>query len=185
MRAPQEYIALTAIPGPTGVRAYNPGDDVPASAVENLALIVGVQVRPSNPDVVPRPSGNAKRADWEAYWRAQGLPDELIDSMTRDELAAREPLVEELEPIAVGPSVLPGEAVAGVTVVRNPQPDLVALQATEQTNSLAEEEPERPPSGARKADWIEYAVAMGMPREVADDSTIEQLAGADYSLFKA
>lgn len=184
MRAPQEYIALTAIPGPTGVRAYNPGDDVPASAVENLGLVVGEQVRPSGPDILPRPSGNAKRADWEVYWRAQGMPDEDIDAMTRDELAARDPLIEAAEPITMGPSVLPGEAVAGVTVVRNPQPDVVALQATEQTNGPAEEEPERPPSGARKADWVAYAIAMGMPREVADDSTIEQLAGADYSLFK-
>jgi len=185
VRAPQEYIALTAIPGPNGVRAYNPGDDVPASAVENLSLLIGVQVRPSGPDVLPRPAGNAKRAEWEAYWRAQGLADEDIDAMTRDELADKKPLFDTPEPVQGGPSVLPGEPVAGVFVVANPQVDNVAQQAAPQLAGPADDEPERPPSGARNADWVEYAVAMGMPVEVAEDSTIEQMAAADYSLFKA
>lgn len=191
MRAPQEYIALTAIPGPNGVRAYNPGDDVPASAVENLSLIVGQQVRPASEDVLPRPAGNARRAEWETYWRAQGLAGEEIDEMTRDELAAKEPLIDAPDPIDAGPTVLPGEPVGGF-VARSPQPDNVAQQAAEQgagpvtANTRPEGwvEPDRPPSGSRKAEWVEYATAMGMPAQVAEDSTIDQLATADYTLYE-
>jgi hypothetical protein len=187
MRAPQEFIALTPIPGPNGVRAYNPGDDVPASAVKNLGLVVGTQVRTSSPDVLDRPAGNAKRAEWEAYWRAQGLDQDIIDGMTRDDMAAKEPLVAAPDPVVGSPVALPGEAVAGVSVVANPLPDVAAVQATEQANGPAEqvEEPQRPASGARKAEWVTYAVARGMPKDVAEDSTIDQLAAADYSLFRS
>ncbi len=191
MRAPQEFIAKQAIAGPNGVRAYNAGDDVPASAVANLGLIVGVQVIPSSPDVLPRPAGNASRADWEAYWRAQGLDQDDIDGMTRDDMANREPITADPEQIVAAPTVLPGEPVGGV-VARNPQPDNVAQQAalqgagplTAQSRPEGWVEPDRPPSGSRKAEWVEYAAAMGMPREVAEDSTIDQLATADYGLHE-
>ncbi|MEU7978245.1 hypothetical protein AB0B63_06905 [Micromonospora sp. NPDC049081] len=165
MRAPAEYIAQQPIQV-NGVRAYNPGDDVPASAVENLGLTVGEHVLPAHPGVIERPAGNARRADWEVYWLGQGMTREEIDGMTRDELAAREPEV-------LGSAPNPN---AAVHVVPNPLPDVVAAQATEQTA----EPVERPGQNARKADWVEYAVWRGMPRETAEDSTIPQLADADY-----
>lgn len=176
MRAPQDFIAIQPIPGPTGVRAYNPGDDVPASAVENLGLKIGEQVRAARADAIARPAGNAKRAEWEAYWHAQGLPQDEIESMTRDELAAKEPLRPDEAPIEFRPVALPGEAVAGVQTFRNPTPDVVAQQATEQTNGVTpdvtpDDAPERPAANASKAEWVEYAVARGMPREAAEEST--------------
>lgn len=179
MRAPQDFIALTAIPGPNGVRAYNAGDDVPASAVANLNLVVGQDVRPSSPDVLPRPAGNAARANWDAYWRAQGLSGDELDGMTRDEMAAKEPLVAEQEPIVPSPSVLPGEPVGGV--VRFVQPDNVARQAAEQgAGPLTEGAPDRPSDSAVKADWVDYAVGRGMPRDAAEEATKKDLQEYDF-----
>jgi hypothetical protein len=196
MRSPQEFVAKTAIAGPNGVRAYNAGDDVPASAVANLKLVVGQDVIPSSPEILPRPPKSASRADWDAYWRAQGLDQDERDGMTRDDMAAKEPITPDAEKIANTPTVLPGEPVGGF-VARFTQPDNVAQQAalqgvgpvTDQTEAGLTGrpadwvEPDRPPSGSRKADWVEYAIAMGMPRQVAEDSTIDQLASADYSLY--
>jgi hypothetical protein len=166
MRPSAEYIAQQPIIH-NGVRAYNPGDDVPASAVDNLGLTVGVEVLPAHADVIPRPAGNAKRAEWEAYWLGQGMPQQDIDGMTRDELAAKEPEVIHSE-VTAG---------VGVTVNPNPTPDVVADRAAEQTSGLVVE---RPGQNARKADWVDYAVKRGMPREAAEESTIPQLAEADY-----
>ncbi len=168
MRPPAEYIAQQPI-GVNGVRGYNPGDDVPASAVANLGLTVGVEVLPAHAGVIERPAGNAKRADWEAYWLGQGMPQSDIDGMTRDELAAKEPEV-------IAADVDPN---APVHMVDNPLPDVVAEQATEQTNGPVAVV-ERPSANARKTDWVEYAVYRGMPRETAEESTIPQLVEADY-----
>lgn len=168
MRPPADYTAQTVIMS-NGVRAYNPGDDVPASAVENLGLVVGRDVMPAGVDVVPRPAGNAKRADWEAYWLGQGLSQDEVDGMTRDEMAAREPEIEVSE--EPPPPVVVAEPA-------NPQPDVVAEQAAEQT--AAANVMERPGQNARKADWVEYAVWRGMDRATAEDSTIAQLADCDY-----
>ena len=171
MRPNPEYTALTVINAPTGVRAYNPGDDVPASAVENLGLVVGQQVLPANVHIVPRPAGNARRAEWEAYWLGQGLDQEEVDGMTRDEMAAREPEFEVAEQPFDAGGVLPG----GVQLVADPQGDTVAEQATEQTTI-----PEPPGSDAKKADWVAYAVSRGMDEQTAKDSTIPMLQDFDY-----
>lgn len=164
MRPVAEYIAQSVIYY-GGVRAYNPGDDVTAAAVANLGLRVGVEVLPANPNVIPRPAGNARRDDWVAYWLGQGMAQADIDEMTRDELAAKKPEVVG-EPNPDAPA----------HIVDSPMPDNTAAQAAPQ---LAEQV-ERPGQGARKTDWVEYAVARGMSREVAEDSTIPQLAAADY-----
>lgn len=166
MRPSPEYIAQQQI-NHNGVRAYNPGDDVPASAVDNLGLTVGVEVLPAHADVIPRPAGNARRAEWEAYWLGQGMPREEVDGMTRDELAAKEPEV-------IRPDPDPNDA---VSVNPNPTPDVIAGQATEQTNQPAVD---RPGQNARKADWVAYAVYRGMPRDTAQESTAQQLADVDY-----
>ncbi|MEU4558525.1 hypothetical protein AB0F72_09045 [Actinoplanes sp. NPDC023936] len=163
MRPNAEYTALTVILGPNGVRAYNPGDDVHASAVENLGLVVGRDVLPANVHVIPRPAGNAKRADWESYWLGQGVDQAEIDDMTRDQMATREPVFEVAEPVD------------GVQDVANPGPDTVAEQATEQTNT-----PEPPGSDAKKADWVAYAIGRGMDEQTAKDSTVAQLQAFNY-----
>lgn len=164
MRPVQQYIAQQQI-NHNGVRAYNPGDDVPESAVDNLGLTVGVEVLPAHADVIPRPAGNAKRAEWEAYWLGQGMPQSDIDGMTRDELAAKEPEVIQSDPNGA------------VTLTSAPAPDVVAEQATDQT---ARQPVERPGQNARKPEWVAYAVYRGMPRETAQESTVQQLAEADY-----
>ncbi|RKN55948.1 hypothetical protein D7193_15290 [Micromonospora costi] len=178
MRPNAEYIANRTILV-NSVRAYNPGDDVFASAVENLGLTVGVDVLPANPNVIPRPAANARRADWVAYWVGQGMPQDQVDEMTRDQLAAREPEV-------IGSPDL--DANLTVPAVPNPTPspapDTVAFQVAEQSGQAAEQQAaervERPGQGARKAEWVEYAVYRGMARETAEESTIPQLAACDY-----
>jgi hypothetical protein len=164
MRPTAEYTALTVI-HVNGIRGYNPGDDVPASAVENLGLTVGQDVLPAGVHVIPRPAGNAKRAEWEAYWLGQGLDQDEIDGMNRDQMAARKPEF----------TLDPGTAVPGVQTVDNPAPDVVAVQATEQTNT-----PQPPGRDALKADWVAYAVARGLDEQTAKDSTIPQLQDFDY-----
>lgn len=171
MRPNAEYIAQVVIPV-GGVRGYNPGDDVPASAVENLGLQVGVHVLPANVNVIPRPAGNARRADWEAYWLGQGLDHDEIDGMTRDQMADRKPLFNMPE---AGEATAPIGAVGGVQLNANPQPDLTAEQATEQTNA-----PEPPSDNAKKPEWVAYATARGMNEQTAKDSTVAQLQSFDY-----
>lgn len=153
MRPKADFIAQQIIKTSTGARAYNPGDDVTAAAVENLGLVIGEQVLPANVHVIPRPAGNAKRADWEAYWLGQGLDREEVDGMTRDQMADRDPVFD-----------VPDDVNDAVNINPNPQPVTVPL----------------PHSNATKAEWVEYAVARGMPRDAANDSTIKQLADADY-----
>ncbi|WBB94185.1 hypothetical protein [Verrucosispora sp. WMMC514] len=169
MRPKADYIAKRAI-FTNGVRAYNPGDDVPESAVENLFLSVGEDVLPADPEVIPRPAGNAKRAEWVAYWLGQGMDPAEVDEMTRDELAAKEPeVVGEPEPAPAVPY---------------PAPDNTAEQAAPQLDrDVPVERVERPGRDGRKPEWVEYAVYRGMPRETAEESTIPQLAGTDYDLL--
>jgi hypothetical protein len=166
MRPNAEFIAQTAIQGPNGVRAYNVGDDVPASAVENLGLTVGLEVLPANANIIPRPAKNAKRADWEAYWLGQNVGQDEIDGMTRDEMAAREPVFEVVDPAAT---------VNGGQEVAHPAPDHVAVQSTEQASIQ-----EPPGPNALKADWVAYAVARRMDEKTAQESTVAQLQAFDY-----
>lgn len=165
MRPRPDYTALTRIVQ-NGVTAYQPGDDVPASAVENLNLELGVQVKAARFDLVERPAGNATRAEWERYALGQGAVLEDVADLTRAELIERYPADANLADADSLPETNP-----------NPLPDVVAEQATEQTN---EDEPVRPGSHGTKAEWVDYAVARGMARDVAEDSTIAQLADFDY-----
>jgi len=87
MPARAEYRALGTIQV-NGVNAYQAGDDVFASAVENLGLEVGVDVEPSGEQVLEKPAKNASRDKWAAYARDQGLAQEDVDDMGRDELVA-------------------------------------------------------------------------------------------------
>lgn len=170
MREDYDYIANGVLHTPTGVRAYNPGDGVPADAVEQFGWKVGTDVLAARPDVIPRPAGNARRADWEQYWLAQGVPQDEVDGMTRDEMAHREPPASQNA----------GEQTAQVAAGQ-PQTDVVAAQAAEQTDTA--EVPEPGPD-ARKADWVAYAVARGMDEKTAADSTVAQLRDFDYDRLR-
>ena len=167
MREDYDYIANSVLHTPTGVRAYNPGDGVPADAVEQFGWQVGTDVRAARPDVIARPAGNARRADWEQYWLAQGLAQDEVDGMTRDEMAHR-----EVPDLATQPAAEQTEQVAAGTL----QGDEVAAQANEQTKAAVEE----PGPDAKKADWVAYAVGRGLDEKTAADSTIQQLRDFDY-----
>lgn len=84
-----DYTALRTIEYPKGQPAYLAGHGVMAQVVEDLGLVVGEDVAPARPDVVPRPAGNAKRAEWVAYALAQGADPDEVDAATRDELRAQ------------------------------------------------------------------------------------------------
>lgn len=167
MRPRADYTALTVVVI-NGVRGYNVGDDVPASVVENLNLVVGRDVMPTSDQILPRPAGNAKRADWAAYWVGQGLTADEVDEMTRDEMAAKEPLIE------VSDEPTPPFVVAEPA---HPASDLVAEQAVEQ---IAADHRDQPGPNARKQDWVDYAIWRGMDERTAKESTVPQLEAADY-----
>lgn len=70
------------------VRAFNPGDIVPASAVDGpdawLVLDVDVKVRPGyKPD---KPSKDATQALWAAYAVGQGADPKKVADMSRADL---------------------------------------------------------------------------------------------------
>jgi hypothetical protein len=87
MPARAEYRALETIQV-NGVNAYQPGDDVYAAVVENLGLEIGVDVEPSGLKLIEKPAKNASRDKWAAYALDQGLAQEDVDDMGRDELVA-------------------------------------------------------------------------------------------------
>jgi hypothetical protein len=84
-----DFVALRTIEYPKGQPAYLAGHGVMAQVVEDLGLIVGEDVAPARPDVIPEPSGNASRAEWAAYAIGQGMTRDEADDLTRDELRAR------------------------------------------------------------------------------------------------
>jgi hypothetical protein len=87
MPARAEYRALDTIQV-NGVNAYQAGDEVYASAVESLGLVVGEDVEPSGVQVMEKPARNASRDKWAAYALDQGVAPTDVDDMGRDELVA-------------------------------------------------------------------------------------------------
>lgn len=91
-----EYVALRDLPV-NGVFGYREGDPVPAGPVENLGFVIGEDVAASGLALMPKPAKNASRATWAAYAVDQGLGQDEVDGMTRDQLVAQyeEPSPEE------------------------------------------------------------------------------------------
>lgn len=85
MPARAEYRALRSIQA-NGVWAYHQGDDVYASAVDNLSLVIGEDVEPSGLKLLPKPAKNASRAAWAAYAVDQGTPADQVEPLGRDDL---------------------------------------------------------------------------------------------------
>jgi hypothetical protein len=81
-----EYVALKDLYS-NGVLGYSKGDPVPAGPVENLGYVIGEDVAPSGLALMPKPAKNASRATWAAYAADQGMDQDEIDGMTRDQLA--------------------------------------------------------------------------------------------------
>ncbi len=84
-----DFVALRTIEYPEGQPAYLAGQGVMAQVVDDLGLVVGEDVAPARPDVIPEPAGNAPRSDWAAYAIGQGMSRDEADDLTRDELRAR------------------------------------------------------------------------------------------------
>ena len=73
MQTNDPYRAIRAIKSPGMMYdAYQPGDQVSQSAVDNWRLVVGEDVMPVRTDVVARPEDDAPRESWEAFAIGQG-----------------------------------------------------------------------------------------------------------------
>lgn len=92
MRPRDEYTALTdlRVPG-QAVFGYRTGDNVPATVVDDWALVVGEQVTPANKDVIVRPTSDADRVVWEAYAIGQGMDVPRARNLSREDLQAAYP----------------------------------------------------------------------------------------------
>jgi hypothetical protein len=195
VRPMYDFIALHRIPE-HGPAAYQRGDDVTADGVERWHLIIGDDIIPARPNVVPRPADDATRSHWEAYALSRGADPADLDNMTATDIRERYPDDAEPEKFVrledkpdrlnpVDPSVVteqgrrlppdpdrtertPDEAVAtGVNAVNVP------------TESAAEgERPARPATSATKAEWVDYAVSQGSSRDEAEAATKADLINA-------
>jgi hypothetical protein len=104
-----EYRVLRPIPDPVnlGRTAYLPGEGILLQVVEDWGLT-------ARKDSIPRPAGNASRADWAKYALIQGLPAEEVDGLTRDQLRDHPALTDQpadkpSEQPAEQPAVAEGE----------------------------------------------------------------------------
>jgi hypothetical protein len=110
MRENFPYVALRPIKQPgTLLTPYHAGDGMPASAVDDWELVVGEDVMPTNTKVIPRPEGDASRAEWEAFaigqgWNSADAADATLTELRKipapDDQTAAEPLPDPTAPPA-------------------------------------------------------------------------------------
>lgn len=169
-----EFVALHTINAPGSyARAYNTGDPVTAQVVADWELVVGADVKPADGYVPPWPADDADRATWEAYVVARGTSTGDAQAASLDELRGMYPPPPPPEPPAHDlPASVSAEGVDG-TGVQHPTP--VTADNTPGPASEPADGPERPAQSARKAEWIEYVVALGADREWADMATKDDL----------
>lgn len=107
MRPNDDYVALRRIPAPgTLVNAYQRGDGVSQSAVDNWEMVIGEDVAPLRSDVVARPTDDGSRADWVAYDIGQGMDPADAEAASLDDLIAAYPEPAEPHPLA-DPTAIP------------------------------------------------------------------------------
>jgi hypothetical protein len=158
VREPAEYTALHDIMV-NGVRGYSEGANVSAHVVENAGLVVGEDVVPAGPNVVPRPDENAGLQEWRVYAMGQGIPAEELDDMTRNDIRDRFPVEDESggEP-AMEPMVTPrpprnaakdswidyavGYGMSRADAESRTKADLIREFGTDEDRASADEEPE-------------------------------------------
>jgi hypothetical protein len=88
------YRAMRDIPMPGNslAFAYREGQPVPPEAITNpmypwpSPLIVGVDVMPEDPTVIPRPADDDDERAWRAYAVGQGLPYEQVRDLDPDQV---------------------------------------------------------------------------------------------------
>ena len=83
-----KYVALEAIDYPlgSGVRAYNPGDPVPAANVQEHGYVVGRQVARVDEETTGAPARSARKADWVAYAVTLGADQAVAERLTKTQL---------------------------------------------------------------------------------------------------
>lgn len=84
-----EYVAQRTI-HVNGVSAYQPGDEVYQSAVDNLDLSIGADgdVLPKESTLIPEPAKNATRDAWVAYALSRGRAEADLEDLGRDAIIA-------------------------------------------------------------------------------------------------
>ena len=142
-----DYVARKTLYAPgTSVAGYQRGHDVPASVVEDWALVVGdtddADVSEGtelldDETVTPaqRPGPEATRVTWERWAVANGMSED-------DAAVAAQEALEKVEAASPSPEVEP----------------------------VADDAPVRPADSAPKADWVAYVVDSGGDPQWAGDS---------------
>lgn len=164
MQANDPYRAIRAIKSPgMFYNAYNPGDGVAQSAVDNWNLVIGVDVLPVRTDVVPRPEGgDATREQWEAFAIGQGM----------DPQEAREASLKDLRAIPAPDPELPGEALPDPTAPpERPADDAAKAEWVRYAVASGADESWATAKGTTKADLMDYEPPAGPtpgdPAEIA------------------
>lgn len=74
-----------------GVAGYREGDNVPWAAVENQGFVIGEDVLPASPDVIPHPGAEANRRQLAEFAMGQGLTPDEANELGAAELRERYP----------------------------------------------------------------------------------------------
>lgn len=169
-----DFTALRAINAPNSyARAYNPGDPVVQQVVTDWHLVVGEDVEPTGGAHARPAEDSDDRTAWEAYVVGMGTNVAAARAASLDELRGMydpppppEPAAHDL-PANAAPEGVDGAGWQNPTPV---SPDNVPSPAPDAPD---ENLPERPAESARKAEWVEWAVASGADEEWArsDDTT--------------
>jgi hypothetical protein len=136
-----------------GVAAARTGDGLTAHVVDNwrdnkgMTLVVGVDIKPTRGDVIPRPASNAPVAEWRTYAIGQGMDPAEAEDAKRAELVERYPAEE--------------------------RDDVMPLR---QPDTEADEQVAPPPKSASKGEWVDYVVDQhGVERADAEAMTLKDL----------
>lgn len=155
-----DYVALQRIQAPgTLVMAYQPGDPVVASVVQEWGLSAD-QVQMAEDYKAPRPEEDSDdRALWEAYVVGQGADVE----------SARAASLEELKDMYEAPPE-PETPAWEVNDAKETQ-ERVAAAGSAATPESAPQPAGRPADSANKADWIVYVTKQGADNDWANATT--------------
>jgi hypothetical protein len=191
VRPPADYVALHRIPD-SGPAAYQRGDDVAADALDRWGLVVGEDVIPARPDVLPRPAANAPRSEWEAYALGRGVSRDELDELTVANIRSRFPDTDEdrseavrlddypdrLRPVDLAVVTEQGRRLPAPTDAPAAPTDEAAVASGVDAVNVPDDQPRdpaRPGAGAKRADWEAYARAQGVPDEWITDHTVEEI----------